>query len=65
MKITFLINYLQRRSMLSILINILDVADAYDKRSMDSVGSERQSKNKVMEIEKKRLSEKEGVLLED
>lgn len=41
-----------------------DVADAYDKRTEIIEVSESEAKSKVYEIEKKRLEEKEGVLVE-
>lgn len=42
-----------------------DVADAYDKKSVNNLTSETQSRNKIIEIEKKRLEEKEGLLIEN
>lgn len=41
-----------------------DVADAYDRRAATSEVTETKSRNKVFEIEKKRLEEKEKVLIE-
>jgi SNF2 family DNA or RNA helicase len=41
-----------------------DVADAYERRTPADEVPESQAKNKVFEVEKKRLEEKEGVLIE-
>ncbi len=41
-----------------------DVADAYEKRTATNEVSEAQAKNKVFEVEKRRLEEKEGVPVE-
>lgn len=41
-----------------------DVADAYDRRTTDRGIPEAQAKNKVYEVEKKRLEEKEDILIE-
>ncbi|WP_028273365.1 hypothetical protein [Atopococcus tabaci] len=41
-----------------------DVADAYERRTTTSEVSESQAKNKVFEVEKKRLEEKESIPVE-